>query len=359
MSATGGFNPEDDDIWSDLGPADSPVPEPRRSGPRAPENPRRATPVGRPVPAQQMRSGRPESNSPRRWRPSVPVLLIAVVASAGAGWALSQYLFDSSEDRVDVAGPSEQQQVALSTTTIPPEVQPPPTESTDADGTEQETPDAEVTEPAPVPSPEPVVAPGPGARDWGAVVDALSPMTLPSDCGFPGGEPEHLPNAGREYRGGVHEGVDFICREMGRPAVAALDGRIVMANNTYVDPAPSDRVAVLDTARSLGRTPPWTLAMMFGRFVVIDHGHVPGAGHVVTIYAHLDEIDGAITPGLQVAAGHRLGEIGNRGTESAGTGENRPQAIHLHWEVHVDDVYLGAGASPSETENLYARLFGR
>ena len=191
------------------------------------------------------------------------------------------------------------------------------------------------------------------------VASALSPMQLPSDCTLPLDNPESLPGADRGYRGGVHEGIDFICGERGRSAVAALDGRVVMANGSYVDPEPDEREEILDIAQSIGETPPWTLAMLFGRFVVIDHGIRPGAGHVITIYAHLDEIDPSIRPGLSVDAGQRLGEIGNLGTESAATGADRPQSLHLHWEVHVDDEYLGAGTSSADTRAIYAELFGR
>ena len=198
----------------------------------------------------------------------------------------------------------------------------------------------------------------PSGRDWHGVAQALSSrIQLPSDCGLPLGEPGSLPNADRSYRGGVHEGIDFICLERGRDAVAAMDGRVVMANDHFEDPTPSDRSAVLEIARNLGYTPDWTLAMMFGRFVVIDHGVIEGAGHTVTIYAHFQQIDPSIRPGQTVRAGRRLGEIGNRGTETAATGGDRPRSIHLHWEIHVDGAFVGSGLTASETNAVYASMF--
>lgn len=217
------------------------------------------------------------------------------------------------------------------------------------------TPTAETT--PSVPAPDPTTPPTPAATDPMAVAEALGDVQLPSDCGLPLGVPESLPNADRGYRGGVHEGIDFICGELGRDAVAALDGQVVIANSAFTDPTPEERLEILDTAKGLGRTPPWTLAMLFGRFVVIDHGVRDGVGHVVTIYAHLNAVDPAVRPGAHVVAGQRIGEIGNAGTESAGTGEVRPQAIHLHWEIHIDDRFLGAGLSSSDTSAVYARLF--
>jgi len=261
----------------------------------------------------------------------VGLVLLAVVA-AGGGWALGQRGGDES---------------AAPATAAPTTTSPPPTSSA-------------------VPAPPTTAAPDPAPRvpsfldlaGWQGILRALPSPVPPSDCGLPIDEPESLPNADRSYRGGVHQGIDYICMERGRSAVAALPGRIVLANNTFLDPTPAERGALLDQAQSLGRTPPWTLAMLFGRFVVIDHGVIPGAGHVVTIYAHLNQIDPAIRPGRMVEAGTRLGEIGNRGTEAAGTGEDNPRSLHLHWELHVDDVYLGAGLGPEDTRALYAELFG-
>jgi murein DD-endopeptidase MepM/ murein hydrolase activator NlpD len=209
------------------------------------------------------------------------------------------------------------------------------------------------------PSTAPVTAPPAGEPDALALASALGPLPLPTDCPLPLGESESLPNAARDYRGGVHEGIDFICGEYGHDAKATMDGQVLIADASFVDPEPSERVEILDIAKQIGHTPPWTLAMLFGRFVVIDHGIRPNVGHVVTIYAHLNEIDPAIVPGHHVKAGDRIGEVGNAGTESAGTGEKRPQAIHLHWEIHIDDRFLADGASSSDTSAVYGTLFGR
>jgi murein DD-endopeptidase MepM/ murein hydrolase activator NlpD len=196
-----------------------------------------------------------------------------------------------------------------------------------------------------------------GDRDPRAVAAALAPLQLPSDCPLPLDDPVSLPNSTREYRAGVHGGIDFICGERGRTAVAALDGRVVLANAGFEDASPADRDALLEQARALGHTPPWTLAFLFGRFVVLDHGPIPGAGHVVTIYAHLDSIDRAVVPGALVSRGAPVGEIGNTGTETGASGGDRPQSIHLHWELHVDDVFLGAGLDAATTAEVYRTLF--
>lgn len=194
-------------------------------------------------------------------------------------------------------------------------------------------------------------------EQWPTIAANLPPLTLPTDCGLPLDDPASLPNSPRDYRGGVHQGIDFICEETGRQAVAALPGRVVIANNSFVDPTPAERDAVLQVANELGYTPPWTLAMLYGRHVVIDHGIIPGAGHTISIYAHFDRIDDAITPGAQIEAGTPLGVIGNTGTAPAASGADDPRSLHLHWELHLDDAYLGAGLTSDQTRDLYEGIF--
>jgi len=153
----------------------------------------------------------------------------------------------------------------------------------------------------------------------------------------------------------VHRGIDFMCAQRGNEATSAADGIVVMARDGFVDPSPPDRDAVLDVAIDLGRTPVWTLAMMYGRFVVVDHGDIEDVGHVVTLYAHLDEIAPGISEGATVDRGQLIGTIGNSGTSHAARGTD--EALHLHWELYIDDVFLGATLSEDETRSVYAELF--
>jgi len=103
-----------------------------------------------------------------------------------------------------------------------------------------------------------------------------------------------------------HDGVD-IAAARGAPIRAARAGRVVRA----------ERVAG------------------YGKLVVVDHG----AG-LETRYAHCDSIDVAV--GQQVAAGARLGRVGDTG---------RATGPHLHFEVRshgraVDPVAAGFVAPP-------------
>ena len=190
------------------------------------------------------------------------------------------------------------------------------------------------------------------------VAARLAPdIVVPNGCEpAPLGDSTLLPNAVREYRSGIHQGVDFMCPERGRAAIAALAGHVVVAVGDYENPSPADLDEVLATARRLQATPPYTLVMLYGNHVVVDHGIIDDVGHVVSIYAHLDALDPAIGIGRPVEAGQLLGWVGNSGTNTAAAGA-LDWSLHLHWELHVDDQYLGAGLSPTDTRTVYATLF--
>ena len=182
-------------------------------------------------------------------------------------------------------------------------------------------------------------------------------IVVPSDClSVPLPWPSALPNAPRAYRSGTHQGIDFGCPALGQPVVAALAGRVVMAVGDFEDPSPQERSRLLDTASALGATPAYTLVMLYGNYVVVDHGIIDGVGHVVSLYAHLDALNAGIRQGLWVEAGQRLGTIGNTGTYAGASGSTHAQ-LHLHWELHIDGHYLGIGLSDADTRAVYTALF--
>lgn len=228
-----------------------------------------------------------------------------------------------------------------------------------ATGNPPDDPDPDPDFPDPPPTPVVVVldqAP-PAYEEALAIAAALAPlMTPPSDCASPLDNPDLMPNAPRAYRSGIHQGVDFQCFTLGRSAVAALDGRVVLAVGNYQDPDSDDRDELLGIAERLQATPHFTLLTLYGNFVVIDHGVFPFFGHVVTVYAHLHEVDPGIRVGQTIQAGQRVGEIGNRGTHAAANGDFYDDP-HLHWEIHIDNLYLGAGLSTADTSEVYTTLF--
>lgn len=159
-----------------------------------------------------------------------------------------------------------------------------------------------------------------------------------------------LPGAPRNYRNGTHRGIDFGCGAGGRNATAIADGTVVYVVDDYRDATPADRQALLDLAAAAQITPHWTLVMLYGNVVVIDHGVIDGAGRVVTIAAHLESVDPNVSLGARVSSGDVLGEIGNRGTAAASQGvfgADDP-SLHLHWEIYIDGWFLGQGLGAAE-----------
>ena len=135
-----------------------------------------------------------------------------------------------------------------------------------------------------------------------------------------------------------------------------MDGRVIVAVGDYQTPPTAEFEAILEVTRQLQATPPYTLIMLYGNYVVLDHGVIENVGHVISIYAHLESLDPAIRIGALVEAGQPLGIIGNSGSSRAAAGYPG-QALHLHWEIHVDNQYLSAGLSADETREVYAALF--
>ena len=165
-----------------------------------------------------------------------------------------------------------------------------------------------------------------------------------------------MPNALREYRAGIHEGVDFytsyVCVDVpaGAPALAAKGGTVIRADDGFTEMTLDQLNAVLAKTQAQGYTDPESLDKFRGRQVWIDHGN-----GVVTRYCHLAGIPEGIVAGTKVQAGQTIGLVGDSGTPEAVTSPG--VEIHLHWELRVDDSYLGAGLPPDQVRAIYERLF--
>jgi murein DD-endopeptidase MepM/ murein hydrolase activator NlpD len=166
-----------------------------------------------------------------------------------------------------------------------------------------------------------------------------------------------MPNAPREYRSGIHEGVDFYtydnCVEItvDTPVIAAKDGRVIRADLDYT-PLTQEQLDDFNTRVAVGENPndDEFIDMFRGRQVWIDHGD-----GIVTRYAHLSAIAPGIIEGVQVAAGTPIGSVGDSGTPESLS--NPGQETHLHFELRTGDTFLGAGLPPEEVRVLYEHLF--
>lgn len=162
-----------------------------------------------------------------------------------------------------------------------------------------------------------------------------------SDASVPNAA-ELLPNATREYRAGIHEGIDFPA-PAATPVLAAAAGTIVRIDAAFVDWDAQSREAALGGALHLGYTPERTLDLIRGRQVWIDHG-----GGIVTRYAHLSAV-APLARGTRVAAGTQIGAVGSSGLPEGGP--------HLHFEIRVGDDFLGDGLAGPALAGLLATAF--
>ena len=155
-------------------------------------------------------------------------------------------------------------------------------------------------------------------------------------------DPELLPGAPRDYRAGMHEGIDFPA-PTGTPVLAAASGTVARVDVSFLDWNSEQQDIALYEALTLGYTPPTTLDRIRGRQVWIDHGK-----GVITRYAHLSAV-APLVVGQKVEAGAVIGEVGSSGYPQGGP--------HLHFEVRVGDDFYGNGLSGDVLVRAVSRLF--
>lgn len=166
-----------------------------------------------------------------------------------------------------------------------------------------------------------------------------------------------LPGARRAYRFGIHQGFDMypghvgVPTGYGAPVIAVKDGTVVRADIDYVELTAEQYDEVIAISQDAGTTPSEQLDQLRGRQVWIDHGH-----GVISRYAHLSGITPGIAVGSSVSAGTVLAFVGNSGMESASRGGS--SGAHLHFELRIDDRYLGEGMSAEEIRRVAGALLG-
>lgn len=220
--------------------------------------------------------------------------------------------------------------------------------------------------PSPTPTARPTATPSPStAAGAPSPVPTAAPTSVPpvvSGFTFPiagaclPASDNLIPGAPRDYRAGVHEGIDFydgvVCAPVVKdtPVLAAKVGIVTRADLDFVEMTPEELDELLTRSQSQGYTDEAALDRFRGRQVWIDHG-----GGIVTRYAHLNGIAPTITVGKVVVAGELVGFVGNSGTPEGVTDPNAE--IHLHFELRVGDSYLGAGLPVDQVRVALERAF--
>ena len=331
-------------------------PPPRR-GPPSP--PRRTGLAALPDLPPQRKSGL------RRILPG-PLWLYAAIASAAIAAAVAVALIqtrsnDAPAPEPAAAAPSPQQpSPAAPASADDPQpaqpAQPQPATPAASDPEDARQPAPAQAEPAQTTVPAAAQA-APAPDLTGFTVPLAGQWRAQGDCSQPGAlltaYPGHLPGADRDYRFGIHEGLDFyewaacIPINAATQVLAAKAGSVIRADREYDEVTPAEWAA-FDQAGWRGEP---ILDRLRGRQVWIDHG----AG-VVTRYAHLGAIHPDIAEGVQVSAGQVIGLVGESGQavvwEAPGTD------LHLHFEIRINDQYLGQGLPPAQARLLYLNAFG-
>ena len=169
-----------------------------------------------------------------------------------------------------------------------------------------------------------------------------------------------LPNAPRNYRNGIHKGIDFFAN-WGTEVRAVANGFVVRADHNYEEYPADFRVKMLQSSGKVGHTPSDIFnSILLGKAVFLDHGFdlVPGF-RVITIYALLSDIENDIVGGSMVEAGQIIGQTGNTGTRPSTLGTKKE--AHLHWEMILQkddqEVYLGKDLPYEKLYNMLVDIF--
>ena len=201
--------------------------------------------------------------------------------------------------------------------------------------------------PAPAPryTPMPAVAMTPsdvGERGARTYMRLWGMFALPIEGGDTPQDLELLPGAPRDYRGGVHEGIDFPA-PAGTPVLAAASGTVARVDVSFIDWNAEEQDTALTEAVTLGYTPTATLDRIRGRQVWIDHGK-----GLITRYAHLSAVEPLVV-GQKIEVGAPIGQVGSSGYPEGGP--------HLHFEVRLGDGFYGDSLSGDALIRAVSRLF--
>lgn len=165
-----------------------------------------------------------------------------------------------------------------------------------------------------------------------------------------------LPNAPREYRFGVHEGMDFYTYDNcvavpgGAEVLAMKAGTVTRADHGFVEMTVAELDDLLARVETQGFTDAEALDRFRGRQVWVDHG-----GGIVTRYAHLGSIPENIQEGDAVGAGELIAFVGDSGTPEAITSPGIEN--HAHIEIRVGDSFLGEGLPEDQVRYLFEQVF--
>jgi len=163
-------------------------------------------------------------------------------------------------------------------------------------------------------------------------------------------EKAYLPNASRPYRAGKHLGVDFLTGYVGvlittsTEIYSVYDGEIIRIDHGFKDITYQEwKNLSLESIRK-GFTSSENIDKFMGRQIHIKHGN-----GIKTVYAHLSWVRDDLKVGDKIHQGEVIARAGNSGTGGS--------FIHLHFEIWIDDEFLGKGLPSKQLRELYEYYF--
>ena len=183
----------------------------------------------------------------------------------------------------------------------------------------------------------------------------IAGLVFPIEDGCLPDDDNLMPGAPREYRNGMHEGVDVYdadnCAFVGLDTeVLAMEvGTVVRADWGYKE-LTAATLAELETISEESGGSPEVEDAFRGRQLWIEH-----ADGTLARYAHLAGIAEDLDVGSVIAQGEHIGYVGQSGTPESVT-EPGTQ-VHLHFEIRIGESYLGAGLDAEASRALYEAAF--
>jgi len=160
-----------------------------------------------------------------------------------------------------------------------------------------------------------------------------------------------VPGDPRNYRKGIHQGIDFYETKRGDAVYAAAPGVVIRVDADYQPQEIGFRNDMLAKCKTTWNGTPGSVKLaaveepygdvldkLRGRQVLVYHGKNSQNEPIISLYAHMLDVNPELSVNDIVETTTMLGQIGNSGT--SGEVENKPgKENHLHLELFVGDMY--------------------
>jgi hypothetical protein len=160
-----------------------------------------------------------------------------------------------------------------------------------------------------------------------------------------------LPGDFRAYRNDVHQGTDIYGVAWEEKIYPVASGIILRIDKNYVPMTKAARDKMLDLTKTRWHGTPGSLTIpvveepygnvldkLRGRQVWVYHGKNKSREPILTMYAHLAEVNNDLNVYDGVDINKVIGYVGNSGT-SGEVEHNKWKEVHLHFEIFIGDRY--------------------